>query len=380
MAACTGKSLRLQQNPRLRHENTLNQKPCANQSSDVYSLGTWWGAMQTISVVIPFYQCETGVLARTLLSIEAQVIPTGWRLQAVLVDDGSPLPARHEIKGVDLTAPRFLKVVEQANKGVGAARNHGLDIAIPESAAIAFLDSDDIWPAGHIARAIAALEAGFDFYFTDNRRDKSHESHIRSRYSARTAQLIDQTGQTSGLVELPQDKIVGFCLQEFPCQASTIVYRASVAPLLRFPTHLKYSGEDVLFMTELLARSTRVGFDHDGMVECGDGVNIYFKNLAWDAPRFLNIKVDQMLTYRALAKADFLSTSNKALSRDLLEIATSQLSFHVIRTLVKNPKKAVGQLWRLFTTDIGAGAKVLVATPKTIFAKLLGRAVPVEVD
>ena len=99
--------------------------------------------MRTISVIIPFYQCETGVLARTLRSIEAQVIPTGWRLQTVLVDDGSPLPAGCEIKGANLTAPRFLKVVEQANKGVGAASNHGLDIAIAESVAIAFLDSDD---------------------------------------------------------------------------------------------------------------------------------------------------------------------------------------------------------------------------------------------
>jgi hypothetical protein len=32
---------------------------------------------------------------------------------------------------------------------------------------MAFLDSDDVWEIDHLAIATSALEAGFDFYFSD---------------------------------------------------------------------------------------------------------------------------------------------------------------------------------------------------------------------
>lgn len=336
--------------------------------------------MRTISVVIPFYQCETGVLGRALRSIEAQDIPAGWRLLVVIVDDGSPLPAKREIADFELTEPRYLKVVEQQNAGVGSARNRGLDIATPESDAIAFLDSDDIWPAGHVRRAIEALDAGFDFYFTDNWRAGVHESHIRSPHVARTAVLIDRVDEKSGIIELPHDEIVGLCLLEFPCQASTIVYRKTVAPLLRFNTSIESSGEDVLFFTELLARCRRVGFDLESSVECGDGVNIYFKNLGWDTPRFLSIITDQLIIYRLLAQAQFLSPINRNLSYERIESLTDQLSYHFIRNLIKNPGKAIQQVWRLCRIDFGAAVMVLSRTPKSAIMKLSGHLFPVKAD
>lgn len=334
--------------------------------------------MKTLSVVIPFFQRKPGVLGKTLQSLEAQTIPQGWQLRAVLIDDGSPLPARQEVFGYELTGPRTLHLVEQVNSGVG--RNHGLKIAIPKTDAIAFLASDDIWPSDHVARAIAALDEGFVFYFTDNRRAGSHEAHVRSLHVPRTAELISEENKNSGIVELPIDKIVGLCLREFPYQASTVVYRKKIAPLLRFSTHLKSSGEDVLFFTELLARSSRVGFDLDSVVECGESVNIFFSNLGWDASKLLNIKVDRLLTHGVLAKADFLGENNKALNEGRIKNFTGELSFHLVRNLLKNPGKATPQAWRLLKTDLGAGIRVFAGFPQAIVGKLLGKSAPAEAD
>lgn len=336
--------------------------------------------MRTVSVVIPYYQSEAGVLGRALRSVEAQDLPADWRLLVVVVDDGSPAPAKRELDGFELTEPRYLKLVEQKNAGVGAARNRGLDVAIPESDAIAFLDSDDIWPADHLRRAIEALDAGFDFYFTDNWRAGVHESHIRSSHVARTAMLIDGINEKTGIIELPHDEIVGLCLLEFPCQASTIVYRKTVAPLLRFNTSTESSGEDVLFFTELLARCRRVGFDPDSSVECGDGVNIYFKNLGWDSPRYLSIITDQLILYRLLARAQFLSAANKNLSCERTSDLTDQLSYHFSRNLIKSPRKAIQQAWRLLRIDFAAGVMVLSRIPKSALARLSQQFRPVKAD
>lgn len=336
--------------------------------------------MKTLSVVIPFFQRKPGILGKTLQSIEDQTIPQGWQLRAVLIDDGSPLPARQEVLGYELTGPRTLHLVEQVNSGVGAARNHGLKIAVPKSDAIAFLDSDNIWPSDHVARAIAALDEGFDFYFTDNRRAGCHEAHVRSPHVLCTAKLISEANKNSGIIELSIDKIVNLCFWEFPCQASTVVYRKKIAPLLRFSTQLKSSGEDVLFFTELLARSSRVGFDLDSMVECGKDVNIFFSNLGWDALRFLNINVDQLLTRRELAKAGFLGQNNKALNEGRIKTFAGELSFHLVQNLLENPGKATPQAWRLLKTDPGAGIRVFAGFPQAIVGKPLGKSAPAKAD
>lgn len=328
--------------------------------------------MQIVSVVIPFYQRQTGVLGRALSSIEAQAVPEGWRVEVIIVDDGSPLPARKEIAGCALSAPRSIRLIEQENQGPGAARNRCLDEVSLDSEVIAFLDSDDIWPGDHIARSIAALEAGFDLYFTDNRRTVQHESHLSSPHASRTAKLLEQLERKTGVVELPHDEIVGLCIQEFPCQASAVVYRKCVAPALRFDTDL-FWGEDVLFFAELLARSSRVGFDFDSMVECGEGVNIFFGNLEWDSPSFLRMKVDRVLIHRALSRAGFLSKRNAALNDDRVRVLVKELGFHLLRNMVRAPNNAAFQLWRLWRKDPAIAAKVVLKMPEVALGRMRGR-------
>jgi glycosyltransferase involved in cell wall biosynthesis len=114
-----------------------------------------------ITVVIPYFQRSPGILAKALASIAAQEgcpLP----IQVIVVDDASPAPVAAELAGVG-AMPHPVRVITQANGGPGAARNTGLDHAPPGTRYLAFLDSDDEWMPDHLARAVAALECGYDF-------------------------------------------------------------------------------------------------------------------------------------------------------------------------------------------------------------------------
>jgi len=75
-----------------------------------------------------------------------------FRLEVICVDDGS----------VDDTAARAgahpgVHVLRQANAGPSAARNRGIAAASGEF--IAFLDSDDLWPADRLTPQLAILNS-----------------------------------------------------------------------------------------------------------------------------------------------------------------------------------------------------------------------------
>ena len=331
----------------------------------------WQVVMRKISVVIPFYQRDAGVLGRTLRSVDRQAVPDGWSLEAIIVDDGSPVPAQQELMSSGVGKPELFRIIQQENAGVGAARNRGLDAAVQGSELIAFLDSDDIWPKDHIARAIEAIESGYDFYFTDNHRDGLHESQVR--LCGGTTELIVASPKENDIVSLPVDQMVGLCLTEFPCQASTVVFRTNRAPDLRFSTKLKSSGEDVLYFSELISRCRSICFDDGSEIECGDGVNIYFGHLDWNSPRFLGIEVDKILTYRILDRVDFLSENNKLMNRRKLMASASELGLQFPRSVFFRPQITLYQFSRLVRHDAGAALMVLRAAPSAVIDWVVGK-------
>ncbi len=310
--------------------------------------------MQEIAVIIPFFQHEPGILTRALDSVMSQHIPAGWSVEVIVVDDGSPRQAQDEVRSTSFREPLHLKVIRQRNGGVAAARNHGLDEVSPSATLIAFLDSDDVWPPDHLARAIKAHDSGFDFYFTDNRRAGHHDSHVRSHCGPETGAFIVSAQQKSGILEIPADYLAWLIMKEFPTQASTVVYRRGIAAHLRFQARLKAAGEDVLFFTALATAANRVGFDLDSSIECGGGLNMYFGNLGWDSPPFLAIKVDQLLAHRLIATTVPLSPANKEWNDRHVIACRRDLAFHVLRQLAKHPARVPKQLWRLIRADPGA--------------------------
>lgn len=92
--------------------------------------------MPLVSVIIPAYNCER-TIKRALTSISCQTLND---FEAVIVNDGSTDNTASVVRKFIENDQRF-RLLARQNKGVGAARNAGLDAASGKY--IAFVDSDD---------------------------------------------------------------------------------------------------------------------------------------------------------------------------------------------------------------------------------------------
>ncbi len=101
-----------------------------------------------VSAIIPVYNGEA-TIARAIESALAQQFE-GFEI--VVVDDGSTDSSPRVIESY----VSKIRVVRQANRGLGSARNAGAAVARGEY--LAFLDADDEWLPEKLAKTIAALE------------------------------------------------------------------------------------------------------------------------------------------------------------------------------------------------------------------------------
>lgn len=102
-----------------------------------------------ISVVIPLYN-KADKIKDTLVSVFTQ---TYSDYEIVIVDDGSTDGSADIVE--QLADPR-IRLIRQANAGVSAARNHGIEEARGEF--IALLDADDLWKPEYLATQIGLSE------------------------------------------------------------------------------------------------------------------------------------------------------------------------------------------------------------------------------
>ncbi len=107
------------------------------------------------SVVIPAYNGSLTIGA-TIRSVLSQSEP---RLELIVVDDGSSDGTPAIVRSFAAADPR-VRLLEQANQGVAAARNVG--IAQASADFVSFLDNDDLWMPRYLAAMGAALEAAPD--------------------------------------------------------------------------------------------------------------------------------------------------------------------------------------------------------------------------
>lgn len=243
------------------------------------------------AVILPFYQRTSGLLLQAVRSVFAQ----GMRDSLIIiVDDGSPVSARDELGALACDDPRVM-LVEQENAGPGAARNRGLDAVPPDVPYIAFLDSDDRWLPGHLARALNALEHGADFYFadSDHRGRGLLASHFANRgFTPSIGPAIDAQNDTY----FYEGDLFDTILRRWTVSTPTVVYRRAIAPSIRFPTIVR-RGEDMYFWLELAHRTKRVAFSDCCDAACGHGVNISL-NSPWGTPGALRFIFEGALVYR----------------------------------------------------------------------------------
>jgi glycosyltransferase involved in cell wall biosynthesis len=125
------------------------------------------------SVVMPAYNREK-YIGHALSSVLAQTC-ADW--ECIVVDDGSSDATRAVVREFASKDQR-IRLIERANGGPGAARNHGATEATGKY--LSFLDSDDVWTPYTLETYREALEqAGWPEYLSGHLRPFSQDAEVK---------------------------------------------------------------------------------------------------------------------------------------------------------------------------------------------------------
>lgn len=116
-----------------------------------------------ISVIIPTYKRPLRMLMRCIDSVRIQAYPN---LEIIVIDDNPPDSEWRQMVREWATMQQDIRYIEQPqNQGVSAARNRA--IALSQGEYIAFLDDDDEWLPGKLAKQMPLFAEGYGVVFSN---------------------------------------------------------------------------------------------------------------------------------------------------------------------------------------------------------------------
>lgn len=300
-----------------------------------------------ISVVVPYFQRSPGILSKALHSVAAQK-GTTLPIHVLVIDDASPVPAESEISHLQ-ALPFALQVVRQPNGGPGAARNKALDLVPAATRYVAFLDSDDEWTPTHLARAEAALEAGYDFYFADHfQLDQSVGAFARAgklSLQEHPALALGARGLHAYRGDMIDQVIRGNLIG-----TSTVVYRWAAFAKQRFRPEYTNAGEDYIFWMELTHQGARIAFSTECEARYGRGVNVY-SGTAWGSQQHL-LRVHNEMRYRKFTAERFpVSSAQRVHLQNAVRSLRSEFVQDVLHLLKHREKLPLPLLARHLRMD-----------------------------
>jgi glycosyltransferase involved in cell wall biosynthesis len=182
------------------------------------------------AVVVPVYNRRTTVLD-ALASVAAQSLRPD---RLVVVDDGSTDGTADQVRRwiTDEGSLFETVVVCQRNRGVAAARNRGI-AAAGDCQFLAFLDSDDIWPADFLERARAALS--------------SHPTAVAATRNRRFVSPDDPEGWVSDAEGLGADATMWLLLHDAGLASASLFRGDSIRRLGGFREDLRTAEDAELF-------------------------------------------------------------------------------------------------------------------------------------
>lgn len=201
--------------------------------------------MASVSVIMPVYNAAAHLEA----AVQSVLRQTLQDLELILVDDGSTDGSAALCDAAAAADPR-VRVVHQANGGICAARNRGLELAAGEY--VSFCDDDDVFLPDFLATALgAAQEKDADLVRLDYRL-------FRSDASGHEFELRHPEGNPCRLIrgENPQDYGT-FLHAAGPLFVWNAIYRRKTLENLCFDPRCRRGVEDFVFNAAFHARMER---------------------------------------------------------------------------------------------------------------------------
>ena len=131
--------------------------------------------MKKISIIVPIYNCEK-YIESCIESIVQQSYPN---IELILVNDGSK-DETGEICQMYADKDSRIQYLEQKNRGVSAARNHGIEMATGEF--LMFVDADDVIMKDACERLASRIEDDTDMILCGFRRMFYRNDHLVSQH------------------------------------------------------------------------------------------------------------------------------------------------------------------------------------------------------
>lgn len=320
----------------------------------------------TCLVVIPYFQRQSGVLQRALASVARQAgCPLPVRV--LVVDDASPVPPEPELAAIAWPDGIQVEILRRPNGGPGAARNTGLDAAGADTLYVAFLDSDDEWSDDHLARAVAALNQGFDFYFANHYQlDQSVGAFERAGRIRPSEHPVVDCGH--GDIHAYAGDLFDQTLRGNVIGTSTVAFRFRKLSDQRFHPEFRSAGEDYLFWMEVAVRGARAVFSSKVEAVYGKGVNV-FAGSGWGTAHHLRRVHEEILFKKRIRQNFQLNQVQAAHVRAELRKLREAFVRALAHGLVRRQSQTIGVALR----HLAADPVTFLTMPVTLIRLLLSR-------
>jgi glycosyltransferase involved in cell wall biosynthesis len=316
--------------------------------------------MKKVSVIIPVYGVEKYIAA----TVQSVLDQTYKNFEILIIDDASP------DKSIDIcqsfTDPR-IKIIHQANRGLGGARNTGIRHAQGEY--LAFLDGDDLWLPQKLEKQILHLEnspyVGVSF--------------CRSSF-------IDEAGKSLNTYLMP--KLKGIATSDLLGRdpvgnGSAALIRKEVFEAIKFQDNLHGAVEDFYFderfrysgdMEFLIRISIQTDWEIEGI---SDALTLYRVNSGGLSANILNWldsweKVIEKT--RSYAPEIVNQWEKQARAYHLQYLARNAVRFQAGSTAVQLINRALVTNWRIILNEprrtflTFAGAYLLWLLPQSVYS------------
>jgi len=231
-----------------------------------------------ISVIIPTYN-RAFLIKRALESVLSQTTPAN---EILVVDDGSDDNTTDVIKDYYPT----VKLITQENKGISAARNHGINEA--EGEWIALLDSDDQWKSNKLERQISALGKNPGFLLSH-----TNETWIRNGVEIKQMKKHQKRG----------GHIFSSCLPLCAISPSSVIIHRSIFEEVGLFDETLPVCEDYDMWLRICARFPVLFIDEELVIKYG-GHPGQLSRQYWGMDRFRIMAIEKILTSENLSIED----------------------------------------------------------------------------